>query len=285
MLSLRHTKWLVVTLIVSIVLVLGLGAAPPDAGPPDAGPLPPGLAVKVFVHHPRGHDTGVTAASICADPSPSGCADFAIATTSGGLPIRWQDPTGGGAGIPYYVQLNYSAKTSPALTKSAALAAIDASFATWETASDAGLNYTNKGTLSRATLPRLDGKNVVGWKAVRSNAIAVTYVWYYTSTGYIAETDMVFNNNYRWAYTPPVCDADGNDACDPATYEDPTNSGVAKAMDVRNIGTHEAGHTLMLLDMYDASHANLTMYGYGDYAEMRKDTLAKGDDLGVKAIY
>ncbi|MDP2950714.1 MAG: hypothetical protein Q8P22_14435 [Chloroflexota bacterium] len=284
MFSLRRAKWLAITLIVSIALLLGLGAAPSDAGPPDPGPLPPGLAVKVFVHYPKGHDTGVAAASVCGDPSPAACGDYGIATTSGKT-IRWQDPTGSGAGIPYYVVLNYSTKTSPSLSASAALAAINASFVTWEAASDAGLNYTNKGTLSKATLPRLDGKNVVGWKALSPSAIAVTYVWYYTSTGYIAESDMIFNNNYRWTYTPPVCDADGDPACNPATYEDPTNSGVASTMDLLNIGTHEAGHTLMLLDLYDPKQANLTMYGYGSYAELKKDTLALGDVLGVRAIY
>ena len=45
-------------------------------------------------------------------------------------------------------------------------------------------------------LPRLDGANLVGWKKLAGSTIAVTYVWYYPSTGYIAQLDTVFNNKY-----------------------------------------------------------------------------------------
>ncbi len=281
-------KWVIVAGLVALTAIaMGLvAAAPADAGPPDPGPLPPGLAVKVFVHYDNGHRPGVDKASaaMCYDPGAAICDDYAIGTTSGGLHIKWADPTGGGAGIPYYVNLNYSTKKSPSLTGTAAVVDIDASFSVWEAASDAGLNYTNKGLTSNR-VGVLDGKNVVGWKGMNPGILAVTTTWYYTNTGKIAETDMAFNNNYSWTYTVPVCNSDGIPACNPATYEDPANSGVANTVDLRNIATHEAGHTLMLLDLYASNDQNLTMYGYGAYAQLKKDTLALGDDLGVNAIY
>lgn len=259
-------------------LVASLGASPGgnDNGVPDPGALPPGLGVKVFIHYPK---VVASPASTCATPGASTCDAYGQSTTSGGLPIRWEDPTGGGTGIPYYVDPGFSTRKSPGLTQAAAVSAIDAGFAAWEAASDAGLNYTNKGAIKKVAANKLDGRNVIQWRGLNSTAIAVTYVWYYTSTGYIAEVGMIFNNNYSWAYTEPT-------GIDPLIlYDDPDNSGVAGRFDVRNIATHEAGHTIMLDDLYDPSTADLTMHGYGAYAELKKDTLGYGDVLGVQAAY
>ena len=95
---------------------------------------------------------------------------------------------------------------------------------------------------------------------------------------------MLFNNNLKWTSTPPVVPA-GTYAPVNGLYGDPTNSGVASTYDLQDIATHEAGHTLMLNDLYDPSDADLTMYGYGSYAELKKDTLGLGDYLGLNAIY
>lgn len=277
----RNLRWFTLLLATALLMTLApaVAAAPDDPGPPDdPGVVPPGLALKTFIHYPKGHgkNTDVAKARQCSDTSPSGCGEYSIATTSSGKPIRWASPSG----VPYYVTLNYSTKKSRNLAKDAALAAINESFATWQAASDAGLSYSYKGApTGKVLLPKLDGKNVVGWKSIQSTALAITYVWYYSDTGYIAEFDMVFNNSYAWTYSPPT----GIDSAVP--YDDPDNIGVAGSYDLRDIGTHEAGHTLMLDDMYDPSHANLTMYGYGAPAELKKDTLAYGDDLGVDAIY
>lgn len=263
---------------VTLLALAPVAAADPPVGDdPDPGPLPPGLSLRVFVHYPKGQGPAIDRDSMpaCSDSSASGCDDYSIATTNGHQ-IHWKNPTG----IPYYVTLNYNAKKSPLLKQSDPLSAIQAAFATWESASDAGLSYTYKGTLDKASLGgRMDGKNVVGWKPIQGTAIAITYVWYYTSTGEIAEFDMAFNNTLPWSYTPPT----GIDQTTP--YDDPDNPGVAGTYDLRDIATHEAGHTLMLNDLYASSDQNLTMYGYGATAELKKDTLGLGDDLGVKAIY
>jgi len=38
-------------------------------------------------------------------------------------------------------------------------------------------------------------------------------------------------------------------------------------------------------DLYGSVDRDLTMYGYGDKDELKKDTLSNGDKLGMAAIY
>jgi hypothetical protein len=240
----------------------------------DPGPPPKGMAVKVFKHPVKGEAKGLDRVDSTliyhGDPSDD-------STQYGYSGIRWQYTSK----IPYWVNTNYNTRTSKGLTKNEAISSIDLSFKTW-TAAKSTLGYSNAGPTS-AKAPKLDGKNVVGWKALQLGYIAVTYVWYYTATGYIAEFDMLFNDAYAWDYTVPLYNSTGS-------YVDPYNLGISNAFDLRNIGTHEAGHTLMLDDIYDDTGTDtreklLTAYGYGSYRELIKDTLQAGDYLGVNSIY
>jgi len=246
--------------------------------------------VKIFIHQEKEQgkpqDTEVATGGLTTDPSYS----------YGG--ILWQDPNGAdNSGIPYYVNLNFSTLKSPNLTNTAARNAITNSFRTWVDSQDTkvlstkgSLLYKDAG-LTALTGGRLDGKNVISWKPLRTGYIAVTYVWYYTATGYIAEFDILLNNSYAWSYSEPNMTGVAYDPNGPAndgiggTYGDPVNTGVTNTFDVRDIMTHEAGHTLMLNDLYDSTDADLTMYGYASYAELKKDTLGYGDFLGLNAIY
>ncbi|MFC1873432.1 matrixin family metalloprotease, partial [Chloroflexota bacterium] len=56
-------------------------------------------------------------------------------------------------------------------------------------------------------------------------------------------------------------------------------------VDVQNIMTHEAGHWLMLLDMYDYYASEQTMYGYASQLELKKISLEEGDISGIQVIY
>ena len=257
---------------------------------PAPGPSPEGIAVKAFVCQERGYGKPggieVAVAGLTSDPSYS---------YSG---IRWQDPNGAdNSGIPYYVNPNFSTYKSPNLTKTAARTAIAASFKTWVDAQDihvlspeGSLLYKDAG-LTTLSGGRLDGRNVISWKPLSTGTIAITYVWYYTATKYIAEFDILLNNSYAWTYTEPNLTGVAYDPNGPAddgvngTYGDPLNTGIARTFDVRDIMTHEAGHTLMLKDLYDSTDRDLTMYGYGSYGELKKDTLGYGDFLGLNAIY
>ena len=117
---------------------------------------------------------------------------------------------------------------------------------------------------------RFDGKNVVSWGRLGSGIIAQTTVWYNTRTHEIVEFGMVFSTSFRWGI-----DADGEGT---AYY-------LTNAFDVQNIATHEAGHTLMLDDLYTDETNALTMYGYGDFGETYAISLGVGDKSGINAIY
>ncbi len=249
---------------------------------PDPGTPPKGVAVKTFIHYDK-------------KPSQSGLV-IAGATneTYSYSGYHWADPNGSdNQGIKYYVNLNYSARKSPGLNRTAAKNAIDASFSTWVNAQDAGPNpllYQDSGSTT-ASGGKYDRKNVISWKALRGGTIAVTYVWYNTTTGEILEFDMLINNNYAWSVTSPdmtgiLYDPNGpaDDGTD-GTYGDPINAGLSNPFDIQNIITHEAGHTLMLDDLYESGAESLTMFGYSSYGELSKDTLQRGDYLGLNYIY
>jgi len=148
--------------------------------------------------------------------------------------------------------------------------AIKAGFETWDAQIGNKLFSDKVGTANRAASgSKFDRKNVISWGLLDSNIIAVTHVWYYVSTNEIVEFGMVFNSAFKWGI-----DADG-DAGVP----------MADAFDVQNIATHEAGHTLMLLDLYEPEMSALTMFGYGGFGEIFARSLGAGDISGVKSIY
>lgn len=61
--------------------------------------------------------------------------------------------------------------------------------------------------------------------------------------------------------------------------------GNTSFMDVRNIATHEVGHTLVLEDLYQDRYVQMTMYGYSTEGEVKKISLEAGDIAGVQALY
>jgi hypothetical protein len=158
------------------------------------------------------------------------------------------------------------------LTLSAVVEEVTGSFESWDDEVRTELfdapSVNNK---AKASLGRPDYKNVVTWGAISDrNVIAVTSIWYNTFTGETVDTDMVFNTYYKWGI-----DADG---------EGPLSM-PASTFDIRNIGTHEAGHVCGLDDIYDKTYSAITMYGYGSFGEVKKISLEKGDITGVMEIY
>ena len=80
---------------------------------------------------------------------------------------------------------------------------------------------------------------------------------------------MVFNTAYKWGIDP---DGEGGVS-------------LSSRFDVQDIATHEAGHTLMLDDLYEPEASRLTMFGYGSYGETYARTLGAGDKTGMLAIF
>ncbi len=185
-----------------------------------------------------------------------GTASYNIYGYSG---IHWPTST---TNIGYY----FNPKGAPA----GAAAAVEKAFETWDKEiGDKLFNDQVVGTTSRAG-NRYDRYNVVSWARLGRGIIAQTTVWFNTKTSEIVEFGMVFSTAYRWGV-----DADGEG----------TRYTLANAFDVQNIATHEAGHTLMLDDLYMDAASQLTMYGYGDIGETYAISLGAGDVTGIKAIY
>jgi len=208
------------------------------------------LKLKVFVHYPN---PGRPASVSYCTPTSSNPNDYGTA--------GWQMPA---SGMSY--KINYSSEPRN-LSKIAVQNAVQKSFATW-TSADSKQIFIYAGETSAKTA-KYDRTNAVLWKPITSSAIAMTYIWYNSSTYEVVETDTVFNSRYKWSITnPSVGDC----------------AGVAGTYDLQNIGTHEFGHWIGLDDLYNIADKDLTMYGYGDLKELKKDTLGLGDVTGVNSI-
>jgi hypothetical protein len=120
---------------------------------------------------------------------------------------------------------------------------------------------------------------VVGWAALNDpGAIAVTIIWANTRTKIVVDIDTIFNLDSGLAWTQATLKDDPDDAVLP------TNTG-AYDNDVQNIMTHEAGHWLVLNDLYTDAASEQTMYGYAGDGEVKKRSLESGDMAGVLKIY
>lgn len=147
---------------------------------------------------------------------------------------------------------------------------IIAGFEAWDDATSAELFYA-PGTTSISITSPYD-ENVIYWTDLGdSGIIAVTTFWWYRGTKELVAFDMEFNTQYVWGIDP-----DGETA---GGYV------LEGAMDIRNIVTHEAGHTLVLDDLYQSQYSEMTMYGYSTEGEVKAISLEPGDIAGLQALY
>lgn len=210
------------------------------------------IVLKTFVHDPQGHGKPLPPSN-CTVTTNDQVNDYGLA--------GWHMAS---SGMNY--QINFTTKPKN-LSESQVLTAIADSFGTWTTA-DSKQIFNFSGTTSVKTA-KLDGTNAILWKGISSGALAITYAWYSTITGELAEADTVFNRNYNWDLTSISAGDCG---------------GTNGAYDVQNIATHEFGHWVGLDDLYSTADKDLTMYGYGETKELKKDSLGLGDISGVNAI-
>jgi len=117
----------------------------------------------------------------------------------------------------------------------------------------------------------VDYVNTVTWRPISDlNVIAVTYFAWNRTTKELIEFDIIFNSNLAWDIDP---DGEGSTTL------------TGENFDVRNIAAHEAGHTLVLDDLYTPKARELTMYGYSAPRETKKISLGLGDKLGIEKLY
>ncbi len=255
-------KRVLLTALVAVVLVLGLAgtvaAAPPEDNP---GNGPPDFDKIVFVHYPKGE----APAKPPAKPAPTE-GEYKLTK------YHWADTS-----IPVTYLVNLSGITDPGTFSSG----IEEAFQTWEDDPLSYMDFTYGGTTSigiSSLANKMDYYNVVGWANISSaypNAIAVTIFWYNVATKHLAEVDVAMNSDlyFQWWQEP---------AGESWTFGDES---AAYDVDVQNIMTHEAGHWLVLGDLYATYNSEKTMYGYSGELELKKRSLTSGDAAGIQKIY
>jgi len=217
----------------------------------------PELKVRVFVHREKpakpGKPQPPTPSLTCGldDPQSSAFVDKEVWH----LPTTWT--------------YNLNPSSVPSLVGGSNLFTItENGFNVWENAISNKVNVV-RGSDTTITRKALDGINVITWGKASLGALGVTYIWYYPSTGEVAELDTIMNKAYVWTWSGGT-----------------TNCAYTESYDAQNILTHEIGHWFGLDDEYDVTnYQNATMYGYGSKTEVKKNTLTTGDINGVKVIY
>lgn len=265
------TKKIYIALITILVLVAGLSLSPAlakndkDSGD-DEQIIPeqdgiydvPGhseLKLKVIVHNAKDKPgTAVSPALTCnlSDSDSAAIVD----------PAGWH--------LPSVWTYNLNPSSVPSSVGSAELSTIaNLAFGNWSGASKGKVTF-KAGQSTTNTRARFDGKNIIVWGTTSNSALAVTYIWYYPSTGLAAEVDTIMNQRVAWSWT--------NQAISP-------NCANSNSYDSQDILTHELGHWMGLNDEYTNVYTNNTMYGYGSKGEVKKDTLTTGDISGILNIY
>lgn len=212
----------------------------------------PNLKVRVFVHKPK-PALSSQALLVCNLLDPDSSATVSAAGWH--LPSNWT----------YSLNLNSVPNSVGRQNLPAVFFDV---FSRWSSATNNKVTFV-RGLDTTVNQKGYDGKNIVAWGRTSGSALAVTYTWYYPSTGLAAEVDTIMNKKFSWSWTPYSINACVNSS----TY------------DAQDILTHELGHWLGLDDKYTSDFVNNTMYGYGSKGEIKKDTLTSGDIAGVSAIY
>lgn len=208
------------------------------------------MKVRVIVHHAK--PARPEPVIVCATTNDPGSDAFVGAT-------GWK--------LPSSFSYNLNPLSAPSALQSQVEDLTARSFAAWDSVTDR--ISISRGNDTFTTNKGLDGKNLVAWGRPSGSALAVTYTWYYPSTGEVVEIDTIMNKKFAWSWTP----------YDIYTCVD------ANAYDAQNIMTHEIGHWFGLNDFYTSNYVDNTMFGYGSKAELKKDTLTTGDIAGLAAIY
>lgn len=216
----------------------------------------PNMKVKVFVHRPKD-------AKPAPRPTPEPVIVCQSDTSSDSVipPVGWKLPS------TWTYTLNTA--TVPVSVGAANWGTIaDRSFAEWTGVLGGKLSIAPTSLSATVNRAKLDSQNILAWGRTQNGALAVTYTWYYTATGMVAEVDTIMNQKYPWFWNS------GAPACTDAN-----------SYDAQDILTHELGHWVGLDDTYTEEFTENTMYGYGAKGETKKDTLTQGDITGAVNIY
>jgi hypothetical protein len=235
------------------------GVANPQGGPPD-------IQRVAFVHYAQGYGPAANPAKPGGPgggAGGSGNAGPALYKLSG---LRWA--TGN-------IDCIVSKAGEPgtfAGNDTTFLEAVTTSLSAWDVRSS-GFSVSIDRRVSTTLFPGVvDNNNVVGWADLGTGgAIAITYISFNAQTKVVTEIDTALNSNlmFQWWIVSNQAGWSTN----------------AYDVDVQNIMTHEAGHWLVLNDLYSKPTSEQTMYGYSAQNELKKRSLESGDIAGIVAIY
>ncbi|MFQ5799884.1 MAG: matrixin family metalloprotease [Bacteroidota bacterium] len=114
-------------------------------------------------------------------------------------------------------------------------------------------------------------ENVISFVSIDGlgGTVAQATIWYNRRAKNVIEYDIEFDLDDKYEVDP---DGEGGVA-------------LTDAFDLRNIATHEAGHSLVLLDLYEDKYSEMTMYGYTTLGETKKRSIEWGDSNGIHKLY
>jgi hypothetical protein len=125
------------------------------------------------------------------------------------------------SGVPYTINPSAAVKKY-GLIQSAVVEAVRDSLEAWDSITTKEL-YNNNPTINnkaRASTAWPDYKNVITWARISdSNIVAMSSIWYYSTTKEIVDADIIFNTYYKWSIDP---DGEGGVS-------------LSNAMDIQNI--------------------------------------------------
>lgn len=255
------TAKLIAVLVITGLLVSLAGpvAAAPPADNPGNGP--PEFAKVVFIHYREG-----------AAPVKGSGSEAEGYIYSG---YHWFDRE-----IPVDYLINLTGSEDDGTFSGG----VQTAFHTWEDDPGSYIDFAFAGTTNigiSSLADKMDGNNVVGWADLSAlpeygqGVIAVTIFWYQIGNLRLAEVDVAMNSDpyYRWSQNDPGETWTAGD--DSQAYD----------VDVQNIMTHEAGHWLVLDDLYADYNSEKTMYGLAGEFELKSRSLDPRDEAGINVIY
>ncbi len=173
---------------------------------------------------------------------------FQISTTRNGSYIKW--PTG---------KATYQVNTTGGPT--GAKDAIQSALQTWNLVPGSLFRFTNAGATATSTVAK-DGANIICFKALSGDGLLAKNSCWYDQEGTLFESDIAINTNCAWSTT-----------------------GDTNSYDLQEVVTHELGHSLSLVDLYEPTESYKAMYGYSGKGETWRRELSKDDRYGILAIY
>ena len=185
----------------------GAGDIPEKDGTYDV-PGHPELKVRVFVHKANPNPV-VSSTLICDlnDPNSLAIVDREV----------WKLPSTFTYNLnPYSVPGSVGGNNLPTITTNA--------FSQWANAID-GKVTVNRGSNTTINRKSFDGKNIITWGRISASALGITYIWYYPSSGLVAELDTIMNQKYFWTWSGDV-----------------STCAYTNSYDAQSILTHELGH-------------------------------------------